>query len=193
MSRPRRARTTLVLLALCAGSMAGPTSANAQFTAFVAGPAVSFDTDFSPSTKAAPGVFVDGWLHADRTVSWGATAGYARSDFPVGADELHRHHGWVVFAGRARTSATDSGIGVSFGVGALAWDDISESDPAFRSSADLEALIVPGLEVHLGGTESLRIVAHVRDQITGWFDAFLDPEEGALQHRIVIGVGVEFQ
>jgi len=185
-------RARWVVLGIVAGAVLGAAAASAQSTTFVVGPTVLVDTDFTPSAKASLGLFADGWFGADRAVSWGGLAGYARADFPVGQDELHRHHGWAALSVRARTSA-GSAVGVSLGLGALAWDDVNETDSAFRSSADLEMILLPGIEVRLGGSDSVEFVAHVRDQVSGWVDAILDPEEGAFQHRMLIGVGIVFR
>ena len=81
-------------------------------------------------------------------------------------------------------------FGVLLGIGALFWDDISETGPGFRSSANAEELLVAGAELRwpLGG--GLGVSLSVLDQLTGWWNAILDPSEGRLNHRFLVAAGL---
>ena len=74
--------------------------------------------------------------------------------------------------------------------GVLAWDDVSETDPGFRSSANAEEMLLPGIEFSMPVGSSLRVRVSIRDQVTGWWNAILDPDEGEANHRLVVSLGL---
>jgi hypothetical protein len=81
-------------------------------------------------------------------------------------------------------------VGLLLGIGALFWDDVSETDPAFRSSANGEEMFLPGVELRWPLGNEFGVSLSVRDQLTGWWDAIIDPSEGQLNHRLIIAAGM---
>jgi hypothetical protein len=117
----------------------------------------------------------------------------ARADFPVADDELHRNFVAAAMGVRLMMARAGADIGATLRIGVLVWDDINETDPAFRSGANGEEMLIPGLEVRFGSSGSSGVALFARDQLTGWFNAIIDPDEGALSHRFVVGAGVYFR
>ena len=91
------------------------------------------------------------------------------------------------------TGWDQSAIGVVLGAGVLLEDDVSETDPSFRSSARGESILMPGVELRLPIGASWGGTAFARDQLGGWFNALVDRAEADLSHRFVVGVGVHFR
>ena len=91
------------------------------------------------------------------------------------------------------TGWDQSAIGVVLGAGVLLEDDVSETDPSFRSSARGESILMPGVELRLPIGASWGVTAFARDQLGGWFNALVDRAEADLSHRFVVGVGVHFR
>ena len=180
--------SVLILLTLL---LATPHSlAAAQSVGWAVAPSVIIDTEFGEDTQVGPGIMGEIEVKADNDLSYSATIFLARTDFPVGANNLHRNFGSVAFGARLMRDGERPSVGLLFGIGALFWDDVSETDPAMRSSANAEEMILPGVELRwpLGG--GLGISLSVRDQLTGWWNAILDSSEGELNHRFVIGAGI---
>ena len=153
-------------------------------------PSVILDTDFTDGTELGPGITGEVELRAASLVSYTAVVSLARTDFPVGADDLHRNFGSVAFGARLMPGGEGPTVGLLLGIGALFWDDVSETDPGFRSSANGEEMLVPGVELRWPVRGGLGVSLSVRDQLTGWWNAILDPSEGELNHRLMIGLGL---
>lgn len=192
MSRgPMRRRLPSVLfVASFVGTFAVPGGLPAQSVAWSAGALVLLDTDFTGGTEVGPGLWADLSLRPGRRVGYVLSASAARTDFPVGPDDLHRNFGTLALGLALRSERNGVGLGLLFGLGATAWDDVSETDPGFRSSANLEGMLLPGVELTVPVTPRWRLVLSARDEVTGWWNALLDPEEGAVSHRVALAVGL---
>lgn len=161
-----------------------------QGTGWTVAPAVLLDTEFSNGTEIGPGLTVELELKAERALSWWGGISIARTDFPVGPDELHRNWGAAALGVRLMREGARPAVGVLLGIGALFWDDVSETDPAFRSSANAGEMLLPGVELRLPLRDGFGASISVRDQVTGWWWAVLDPDEGSLNHRVMITAGL---
>jgi hypothetical protein len=153
-------------------------------------PSVILDTEFADGTELGPGITGEIELRAASLVSYTAAVSFARTDFPVGVDDLHRNFGSVAFGARLMPPREGPSVGLLLGIGAFFWDDVSETDPGFRSSADAEEMLVPGLELRWPIRDGFGVTLSVRDQVTGWWWAIIDPSEGELNHVLMIGVGL---
>ena len=171
------------------GIVIAPAPANAQSVEWTAGPALLFDTDFVDGTEIGPGLFLDVLMRSRRTVSYFASVSAARTDFPVSDDQVHRNFGAAALGLRV-SAGSEARVGVLLGMGALVSDDVSETDPDFRSSANYEELLLAGIEVGVPVGRSLLVRLSIRDQITGWWWRIWDPAEGALSHRFILTLGL---
>ena len=148
------------------------------------------DTEFSEDTQIGPGITGEIEMKADEVLSYSAIVSLARTDFPVGPDDLHRNCGSITLGARLMRDGELPSFGVLLGIGALFWDDISETGPGFRSSANAEELLVAGAELRWPFGGGLGVSLSVRDQLTGWWNAILDPSEGRLNHRFLVAAGL---
>ena len=148
------------------------------------------DTEFTEDAQVGLGITGEIEVKAEAVLSYSVVIFLARTDFPVGEDELHRNFGSIAFGARLMRDGERPSVGFLLGIGALFWDDLSETDAAFRSSANAEEMLLPGIELRwpLGG--GLGVSLSIRDQLTGWWNAILDPSEGQIGHRLVIAAGV---
>ncbi len=148
------------------------------------------DTEFSDGAEVGPGLSATVTLVPTRLVSYFALASVARTDFPVGLDELHRNFGAAAVGVRLAPPTEGPRLGFTLGLGVIAWDDVSETDAGFRSSANAEEMIVPGVELSIPVGSSWRMTVAARDQMSGWWYAVFDPSEYGLSHRIIFSVGL---
>ena len=118
----------LVVLALAA-----PGSGAAQSVVWSAAPGVFVDLDFGGGKEVGPALALGVSVRADRRIALAFDVAVARTDFPVAADALHRNIASASLALRLMAGDARAAFGVSLGVGVLAWDDVSETDPDFRS------------------------------------------------------------
>jgi hypothetical protein len=178
----------IVSLGLLASASRTPVSA--QGLGWAIAPAAVIDTDVTEDTRISPALTGEIEVKAQALLSYTAAISVARTDFPVGPDDLHRNSGSVALGVRLMRDGARPSVGVLLGIGASFWDDVSETDPAFRSSAHAEEMLMPGVELRwpLGGGSG--ITFSVRDQMTGWWNALLDPSEGDVGHRLFLGVGL---
>lgn len=51
-------------------------------------------------------------------------------------------------------------------------------------------MLLPGVEVGVPVGRSLNVRLSIRDQVTGWWNRILDPAEGALNHRLILTLGL---
>ena len=153
-------------------------------------PSVIIDTEFPEDTRIGPGITAEIEAMPEGILSYSAVVSLARTDFSSGADDLHRNFGSFTLGARLMRDGERPSLGLLIGIGALFWDDLSETDPGFRSSANAAELLLPGVELRwpLGG--GLGVSLSVRDQLTGWWNAILDPSEGRVDHRFVISAGL---
>ncbi len=157
---------------------------------WAAAPSVIIDTEFTEDTQVGPGFIGELEIKAERTLSFSALLSVARTDFPVGADDLHRNFGAIALGVRWMRDGEGPVVGGSLGAGALFWDDLSETDPGFQSSANGEEMLLPGIELRWPLSSTLGLSLSVRDQVTGWWNAILDPSEGEVSHRLLIAAGL---
>ena len=165
-------------------------SGAAQSLVWAVAPSVLIDTEFTDDIQIGPGLTGEIEVNAERRLSYSAVLSLARTDFPVGADDLHRNFGAVSLGLRLMADGEGPSVGVLFGIGALLWDDLSETDPGFRSSANGEEMLLPGVELRWPISSSLGLSFSLRDQVTGWWGAIVDPSEGDLSHRLMIALGL---
>ena len=181
-------RRMLIITALAA--IPGAVSAQTKWSV---GPTLWVDTDFN-GTEVGPGINIGVSSEPERGSAFTMDLGFARTDFPVASDDLHRNHASISIGGRLMTRAGGGGgggaVGVTLGIGALVWDDLNETDPGFRSSANAEELLVPGILARFPLTEAWGVEVFLRDQISGWYHSIIDPDEFALAHRFILGVGI---
>ena len=179
-------RRMLIITALAA--IPGAVSAQTKWSV---GPTLWVDTDFN-GTEVGPGINIGVSSGPERGSAFTMDLGFARTDFPVASDELHRNHASISIGGRLMTRAGGGGgaVGVTLGIGAYLWDDLNETDPGFRSSANAEELLVPGILARFPLTEAWGVEAFLRDQISGWYSSIIDPDEFALAHRFILGVAI---
>ncbi|MEX2473059.1 MAG: hypothetical protein WEA34_12805 [Gemmatimonadota bacterium] len=163
---------------------------SAQSLGWQAAASVLVDTDAFGGTRVGPGLTGVALVRPDRPLSYTLTLTVARTDFRVESDELHRNHGAVALGVRYAPPRDGPRVGVTMGLGVLAWDDVSETDPTFRSGADADAMLFPGVEVSIPAG-SVRIDLALRDLMTGWWNALLDPAEGDVRHRVTASIGIE--
>jgi len=152
------------------------------------GPLLLLDTDFSDGTEVGPGLSATVTVAPHRTISYFGLVSVARTDFRVASDELHRNFGSAALGLRLSKQSEGPRVGLTLGLGLVAWDDVSETDPAFRSSANAEEMLLPGAELSIPFGSSWRLTLSARDQVTGWWFALLDPEEYGVSHRIVFSL-----
>jgi hypothetical protein len=167
-----------------------PSATGAQALEWSVGPLLLLDTEHPDGTEVGPGLLAALTFAPRRTLSYSVLVSAARTGFPVGSDELHRNYGASAVGIRLAPPREGLRVGVSLGLGFLAWDDVSDTDPDFRSGADLEEMLLPGVEmsVPIGAAWSLRV--SVWDQMTGWWFALIDPGEYEVGHRVLISVGL---
>ena len=183
-------RRMLIITALAA--IPGAVSAQTKWSV---GPTLWVDTDFN-GTEVGPGINIGVSSGPERGSAFTMDLGFARTDFPVASDDLHRNHASISIGGRLMTRAGGGGgggggaVGVTLGIGALVWDDLNATDPGFRSSANAEELLVPGILARFPLTEAWGVEVFLRDQISGWYHSIIDPDEFALAHRFILGVGI---
>jgi hypothetical protein len=113
-------------------------------------------------------------------MAFGFDVALARTDFPVAADALHRNIASASLALRLMTGGDRAAFGISLGMGVLAWDDVSETDPAFRSGANAKQTFVPGFVTRFAIGESWGVTVFAHDQVTGLINQIFDPDEGDL-------------
>ena len=187
-------RLTTFTLLLCAAVLPlEPSRAHAQSTSWAVGPGLFLDPDFSTDGESGIALFMGVTLRADRPLSYTLDLLLARTDFPVGPYELHRNHGLITVGTGIHLFGERQSLVATLGVGALFWDDLNETDPAFGSSANAEETAVPGLELNVPLGELGEVKLFARDYITGWYQRILDPSEADLDHRLVLGVAAVFR
>lgn len=164
--------------------------ASAQGVDWLVAPSMVLDLEHTDDVQVGPGLTAELGVAGDGRVSYLGALALARTDFPVGADELHRNFASLAVGVRLVTSDDGPALGLLLGLGALAWDDVSETDAAFRSSADLEEMLLGGIEARFPVTKSWGVAFSVRDQLTGWFHGILDPEESGVSHRVILAAGL---
>ncbi len=189
--QPARALLLVLLFGAVSGLWVTPNAAYAQSFGWAAAPAILFDAEFVDGTEVGPALSGELILSPQEARSYFLGLTIARTDFPVGVDELHRNWGTAALGLRFALPAEKISLRFSLGVGFLVFDDVSETDPGFRSSANWEELLLPGIEgsIPLRGRWHFRVVA--QDMVTGWWNALIDPDEGAVGHRFLISVGLE--
>lgn len=183
----------MLLIAAVLSSLAlglGPRAAGGQSLEWSVGALLLLDTEFSDGTEVGPGLFATVTVAPRRTLSYFGLVSAARTDFRVASDELHRNFGSAAVGLRLSTQSEGPRVGLTLGLGLVAWDDVSETDPGFRSSANAEEMLLPGAEVSLPVGSSWRLTLSARDQFTGWWFAVLDPDEYGVNHRIVFSLGM---
>ena len=150
-----------------------------------------FETDqLLGGSRWARGFAVDLGVARRRSWSVGLLGMAARKDFALGDDELHRNYGVAALSVRFTFDRPGPTVALGAGLGVFVADDVSETDPGFRSSANYEELAIPGVEVHWPLNEKWGIVFSARDLWSGWWGALIDPEEAASTHRLMVSVGV---
>jgi len=175
-------------------ALAVPGTGAAQSVVWSAGPGLFVDVEFSGGNEFGPAIVLGAVVRADRRLAFALDVTLARTDFGVAEDALHRNFASATAALRLMTDgAGAAAFGVTLGAGVLAWDDVSETDLAFRSSADAEQVFVGGVVTRFPVGESWGVSAFARDQVTGVMNQILDPKEGDLAHHWVIGMGVYFR
>jgi len=180
---------------MCAAPLVlcSPISGAAQAVEFSASAVLFVDSEFSDGTELGPGLALGVATRVDRPVSFTFDLGLSRTDFPVAQDELHRSFLSAILGLRFTTLGEGARFGVTLGGGVLISDDTNETDASFRSSANLETMVVPGMIVSFPVTASWGVRVFVKDQVTSWFDSIFDPDEGDLGHRFLLGAGVYFR
>ncbi len=113
-----------------------------------------------------------------------------RRDFALNGDELHRNYGGAAFGVRWTLDRPGPTVALGAGLGVWVEDDVSETDAAFRSSANYHEVFTPGVEIHWPLSEDWGLVFAARDLWSGWWGALIDPEESASTHRWMLSVGV---
>ena len=121
--------------------------AAAQSIGWAIAPSAIIDTEFSDDTQVGPGITGEVEVKAEHLLSYSAVISLARTDFPVGPDDLHRNFGSVAIGARLMRDGEMPSLGLLLGIGTLFWDDLSESDPEFRSSANAEEMLLTGVEL----------------------------------------------
>ena len=154
------------------------------------GPSAIIDPEFADDTQVGPGITGEVEAKAGDLLSYAAVISLARTDFPVGTDDLHRNFGSVAIGPRLMRDGELPSFGLFLGIGALFWDDVSETDPEFRSSANAEEMLLAGVELRWPFGDGLGVSFSLRDQLTGWWNVILDPSEGRLNHRFLISAGL---
>lgn len=189
-TRAMRIRWLATVISLTVLFVAPVSRVSAQGLGWGVATSAIIDTEFTDGAEVGPGLTGEIEVQAEGLLSYSVVISVARTDFPVAADELHRNLGAVALGVRLMRDREGPSVGLVLGIGALFWDDVSETDPAFRSSAQAEEMLLPGVEVRwpLGG--DLGLSFSVRDQLTGWWWAILDPSEGELNHRLIVAVGL---
>ena len=185
-----RVQVRMLVVALALLLTVPQSVAAAQGIGWAIAPSAIIDTESSDDTQFGPGITGEVEVKADDVLSYSAVISLARTDFPVGADDLHRNFGAVAVGGRLMRDGEVPSVGLLFGIGALFWDDVSETDPGFRSSANAEELFLMGAELRWPLGDGIGLSLSVRDQLTGWWSAILDPSEGQLHHRFLIAAGL---
>jgi hypothetical protein len=170
-----------------------PSRCAAQSLSWGIAPSAFVDAEFHDGAKVGLGLSAEAELGWQRRLSYVGLLTLARTDFPVADDELHRNFVAGAIGVRLMPVGAGTAIGATLGIGVLVWDDVNETDPGFRSSANGEEMLIPGVEVRFGSSGSWGVALFARDQMTGWFNAILDPDEGALSHRFVVGAGFYFR
>ena len=190
-SGTRRPAWSAAAVALTALLVAPDSRASAQGFGWGIAPSAIIDTEFTDGAQVGPGLTGEIEVGAENLLSYSAVVSLARTDFSVGPDELHRNFGSVALGVRLMREGWERpSVGLLLGIGALFWDDLSETDPAFRSSANAEEMLLPGVELRWPLGSELGVSFSVRDQLTGWWNALLDPSEGELNHRLIIAAGL---
>lgn len=167
-----------------------PSATGAQALEWSVGPLLLLDIEHPDGTEVGPGLLATLTVAPRRTLSYFVLVSAARTDFPVGSDELHRNYGAAAVGVRLAPPREGPRVGVSLGLGFLAWDDVSDTDSDFRSGADLEEMLLPGVEMSVPIGAAWRLRVSVSDQMTGWWFGLLDPGEYEVGHRVVISVGL---
>ena len=119
-------------------------------------------------------------------------AGFARADFTSFGEEFHRNYGAFVLGSEWVPVRETVHVGLRLGLGAMVEDDISEDDPAFRSSNRWAEALVPGVVVRRPLAGGRALVFTVSDHIAGFWNALWDPDEYGVEHRLRVLVGVWF-
>jgi hypothetical protein len=174
-------------------ALAMPPVCAAGPVAWSVSPAVFVDAAFSTGSIVGPAVELGAEVASGHRVAYGLALGFARTDFRVGPDALHRDFATASLGARLKMWGVRPSVGLTLGAGVVVWDDFSETDPDFRSSAHAEESFVPGVDLRVGMGESWGVTAFAKAQVTGWFYAIIDPSESGIQHRFVLGAGVYFR
>jgi len=174
-------------------ALAVPGTAAAQSVVWSAAPGAFVDPDFGEGTEVGPALVLGATLRADQRIALVVDVALARMDFPVAADQFHRNIGSATVAVKLMAGDARAGFGLSLGMGVLAWDDISKTDPGFRSSANANQTFVPGFVTRFAVGESWGVTLFAHDHVTGLVNRILDPDEGDLNHHFVLGGGVYFR
>ena len=183
----------ILLLGYLALALVVPGVCDAQSVTWTAAPGVYVEDDSGGGNQLGPAVVLGATVPAGGPLAFTFDPMLARTDFPVGPEELHRNIGAASVTVNVMAGGERASVGATFGVGVLAWDDISETDPGFRSGADAEQIFAAGLEARFAVGGSWGITAFARDMVSGLVNRILDPSEGGLEHRFVLGAGVYFR
>lgn len=173
----------LYMLACLGGARA--TETYAQIPSWSIG-LVAVTAEDSGSDGLAPGARLGIDLFAWERLTLGVDAVVARRDFRLGADELHRNMGGLTVVGRWTVLSKTPSFALTGGLGAWAWDDVSETDPAFRSSASASGLASAGIEARWPLGDRWGVAASVATAWSGWWGALLDPDESSAERRLLV-------
>jgi len=176
--------STMIAFAILA-QLLGPRESIAQTVA--AG--IYVDPDWSlGETITGPAVLVGVKLHGPFRLE----AGLARTDFPVGTDQLHRYTVTGVLGSDVVRTRTQTSLGLFLGAGIMVQDDLNETDPSFRSSANGYSVVVPGISVRRSLANGRSLNFMLRDYMSVSFDVIFDRTESDIGHNFFAVVGVTF-
>jgi len=168
-------------------------SINAQTFGWSASPGILIDSEFVDGTEVGPSLSGEFILLPNEKLSYFLSLSLARTDFSVAEDQLHRNWGIPTLGLRYALPGKGVNVSLSLGLGAIIFDDVNETDPGFTSSANAEELLMPSLEGRLPLKDAWHLKLAAQYLMTDWWNAILDPNEGALNHRFQVSLGVEFR
>ncbi len=117
---------------------------------------------------------------------------FARADFTSFGEAFHRNFGLFVLGTEWTPVEGATSIALRLGVGAVVEDDVSEDDPAFRSSNNWAGGVVPGLVLRRRLESGRELFILMSDHILGPVNALFDPEEYSVEHRLRVLLGIRF-
>jgi len=152
------------------------------------------DEGFPENRPSALAAGVEGGYAFDGPFRISIAGTVGRRSFDLGTDKYHRNLVFLDIGPEfavVRTAKVE--LGVRLGIGARMDDDVNETDPEFRSSANWDGALVPGIVLRHRLSNSLAVMARLKDFVIDIPNRLFDPSEADVRHDVLLELGLIFR